>query len=133
MPLYCSTLGASFPRILGLGKRSENYTHSHIKTPSHFGSCFLSLNNKSPNTLPNHIAFVSKLDQSFSSPVMEEEDHKMFGLVSEPEEYCKELGVAVRAVQMACFLCQKLQDTLISKSRSNNNLNSPLTVAGEFS
>ncbi|KAL3010991.1 hypothetical protein AAZX31_07G176500 [Glycine max] len=130
MPLYCSTLGASFPRILGLGKRSENYTHSHIKTPSHFGSCFLSLNNKSPNTLPNHIAFVSKLDQSFSSPVMEEEDHKMFGLVSEPEEYCKELGVAVRAVQMACFLCQKLQDTLISKSRSNNNLNSPLTVAG---
>ncbi|TKY59330.1 PAP-specific phosphatase HAL2 [Spatholobus suberectus] len=125
MPLYCSSLGANIPRILGLGRRSDNYTLSHIKAA---GSCFLSLHHKSPNTLPTHIAFVSKFDQSFSSPVMEE-DSKMFGLVSEPEEYCKELDVAVRAVQMACFLCQKLQDTFICKSRSNNH-NLPATVAG---
>ncbi|TKY59291.1 PAP-specific phosphatase HAL2 [Spatholobus suberectus] len=125
MPLYCSSLGANIPRILGLGRRSENYTLSHITTA---GSCFLSLHHKSPNTLPTHIAFVSKFDQSFSSPVMEE-DRKMFGHVSEPEEYCKELDVAVRAVQMACFLCQKLQDTLVSMSRSNHH-NSPATVAG---
>lgn len=129
MPLYCSTLGAKIPSILGFVRRSENCTHSHIETAN---SCFMSLHNKSLNTLPSHIAFVSKFDQSFSSPMMEE-DHKMFGLTSEQEEYCKELDAAVRAVQVACFLCQKLQDTLISKSRSNNNLNSPLTVAGEFS
>ncbi|KAG5113408.1 hypothetical protein JHK82_036677 [Glycine max] len=126
MPLYCSTLGAKIPSILGFVRRSENCTHSHIETAN---SCFMSLHNKSLNTLPSHIAFVSKFDQSFSSPMMEE-DHKMFGLTSEQEEYCKELDAAVRAVQVACFLCQKLQDSLISKSRSNNNLNSPLTVAG---
>lgn len=67
-----------------------------------------------------------------------EEDQKMFGLVSEPEEYSKELDVAVRAVQMACSLCEKVQRTLISKSRSNDQVrsidhNSSLTVAGECS
>lgn len=51
---------------------------------------------------------------------------------SEPEKYSKELDVAVRAVQMACSLCQKVQDDLISKT--NNQIqskddNSPVTVA----
>lgn len=127
MPLYCSSLGANFPRILGLGRRSENNTLiSHIKET---GSCFLSLHHKFPNTLPRHIAFMSKFDQSFSYPVMEE-DHKMFAIASETEEYCKELDVAVRAVQMACLLCHKLQHTLVSNCLSNNH-NSPATVAGE--
>jgi len=87
----------------------------------------MSQQHKSPNTLPTHIASVSKSDQNFSSPVME--DRKIFGLVSESEEYCRELDVAVRAVQMSCFLCQKLQDTWILNSQINHH-NSPLTVAG---
>lgn len=52
----------------------------------------------------------------------------MVGLVSQSEEYSKELDVAVRAVQMACSLCQKVQETLISK-----DCNSSVTVAGEYS
>lgn len=124
MPLYSSTLCGNMTHILGLGKRSENYTCSHIQTTH---SSFMSQQHKSPNTLPTHIASVSKSDQNFSSPVME--DRKIFGLVSESEEYCRELDVAVRAVQMSCFLCQKLQDTWILNSQINHH-NSPLTVAG---
>ncbi|RDX97376.1 PAP-specific phosphatase HAL2-like protein, partial [Mucuna pruriens] len=120
MPLYCSSLGANIPRNLGIVRTIEKYT----LTP---GSS-LSLRHKFPNTLPTHIAFVSKFDQTFSSPVMEEHN-KMFRLVSETEECCKELDVAVRVAQMACFLCQKLQHTLISNSPTKNH-NSPLTVAG---
>ncbi|CAJ1936364.1 unnamed protein product [Sphenostylis stenocarpa] len=78
---------------------------------------------KSPINLPTHIASVSKINQSFSS------DRQISDLVSDQEEYCRELDAAVRAVQMSCFLCQKLQDTWISDSRINHH-NSPLTVAG---
>ncbi|KAK7362920.1 hypothetical protein VNO77_05045 [Canavalia gladiata] len=128
MPLHCSSkLGANFPPILGLARGSSNtFTFSHIKTK---GSCFFSLHNKSPNTLPNHIALVSKFDKYFSSPVMEE-NRKMFGVASEAEEYSKELDAAVRAVQIACSLCQKVHDTLISKSQSNNDNLLLLTIAG---
>lgn len=52
----------------------------------------------------------------------------MVDLVSQSEEYSKELDVAVRAVQMACSLCQKVQETLISKS--SKDCNSSVTVAG---
>ncbi|XP_047147900.1 PAP-specific phosphatase HAL2-like [Vigna umbellata] len=125
MPLYCSTLCANMAHTLKLGKRNENFICSHAQTKD---SCFMSQHHKPTNTLPTHIASVSKSDQSFSSPVMEE-DQKVLGLVSEPEEYCRELDVAVRAVQMSCFLCQKLQDTWISSSQISHPY-SPLTVAG---
>lgn len=65
------------------------------------------------------------------------EDQKNHLLSSEgPESYSKELDVAVRAVQMACSLCQKVQDSLVSKTNTNNSPvhskddNSPVTVAG---
>ncbi|KAK7319624.1 hypothetical protein RJT34_04347 [Clitoria ternatea] len=116
MPLYCSNIPRS---ILGLGRRSHNFTLSHIKTPDSF---FLSLQHKSPNT---HIALLSKFDQTFSM----EEDRKMLCLDLAAEEYSKELDAAVRAVQMACFLCQRLHHTLISICQSSNE-NSLLTVAG---
>lgn len=128
MPLYCSSLCANMAQTLKLGKRNENFICGHAQTKD---SCFMSQHHKSTNTLPTHIASVSKSDQSFSSPVIEE-DRKLLGLVSEPEEYCRELDVAVRAVQMSCFICQKLQDTWISNSQINHPY-SPLTVAGESS
>lgn len=61
----------------------------------------------------------------------------MIGVFSEAEEYSSELDIAVRAVQLACSLCQKMQDTL-SKSRSKDQVptmddNFPVTVAGECS
>lgn len=69
---------------------------------------------------------------------MEEEGQKKLNLFSESEEdeegYSKELDVAVRAVQMACSLCQRVQDILISKTNhqvQSKDDNSPVTVAGE--
>jgi len=93
------------------------------------------------NLSKQHIGFVSKFDQICSSPVMEDEHKKLDSLpeieLSESEEYSKELEVAVRAVQMACSLCQRVQDTLISNAGTNHRQvqskddNSPVTVAGE--
>ncbi|KAL2343976.1 hypothetical protein Fmac_005261 [Flemingia macrophylla] len=119
MPLYCSILGAKNPNILGLGRTSDNYTLSQLKA----------LGSIHHNTHPTHIALVSKFDQSFSSPLMEEDQTKMFGLVTDPDECCKDLDVAIRAVHMACFLCHKLLDNFNSKSITNNH-KSPIKVAG---
>jgi 3'(2'), 5'-bisphosphate nucleotidase len=57
-----------------------------------------------------------------------EQDKQMVGLISQSEEYSKELDVAVRAVQIACSLCNKVQNNLILKPNSNSSV----TVAGEF-
>lgn len=53
------------------------------------------------------------------------------------EGYSKELEIAVRVVQLACSLCQRVQDSLISKTRNQEIVrvqskddNSPVTVAG---
>lgn len=69
---------------------------------------------------------------------MEDEDQKKFSFFSksekeDDEEYSKELDVAVRAVQMACSLCQRVQESLISKTNhqvQSKDDNSPVTVAG---
>ncbi|WJX46218.1 3'(2'),5'-bisphosphate nucleotidase [Trifolium repens] len=50
----------------------------------------------------------------------------MIGLISQSEEFSKELDVAVRAVQIVCSLCNKVQNNLIL----NPNSNSSVTVAG---
>ncbi|TXG47319.1 hypothetical protein EZV62_026613 [Acer yangbiense] len=68
---------------------------------------------------------------------MEDQEENMGGFngVMEPN-YSRELDVAVRAVQMACFLCQKVQQGLISKSNGqvqSKEDNSPVTVAGTCS
>jgi 3'(2'), 5'-bisphosphate nucleotidase len=66
-----------------------------------------------------------------------DDDQKKLNLFSksEQDDYSKELDVAVRAVQMACSLCQRVQDTLISKTNhqvQSKDDNSPVTVAGQF-
>lgn len=47
--------------------------------------------------------------------------------------YSRELGVGVRAVHMACLLCQKIQDALVLERNehvSSKDDNSPVTIAG---
>ncbi|KAK2447195.1 3'(2'),5'-bisphosphate nucleotidase [Trifolium repens] len=129
------------PRIL-LGKTTTTYNNNDAFTLTHVvlpqplvrGSCSISLSRTS------YIGFVSKFDQtcSSSSPIMEEkdDDQKKLNLFSkseqEKDDYSKELDVAVRAVQMACSLCQRVQDTLISKTNhqvQSKDDNSPVTVA----
>ncbi|CAI9756488.1 unnamed protein product [Fraxinus pennsylvanica] len=48
------------------------------------------------------------------------------------DKYFKELEVAVKAVQMACLLCQRIQQTLLSKANDHvqsKDDNSPVTIA----
>ena len=53
------------------------------------------------------------------------------------DEFSKELEVAVKAVHMACMLCQRVQESLVSETHEANDQqvhskddNSPVTVAG---
>ncbi|KAK7302717.1 hypothetical protein RJT34_13613 [Clitoria ternatea] len=126
MSSYCSSLGTKIPRMLLQGKGYDDFfTVTHVVKP---GSCPIY---KVPcNLSRQHIGFVSKFDQICSSPVMEEEHKKLCG--AEEEEYSKELEVSVTAVQMACTLCQRVQDTLISNTHhqvQSKDDNSPVTVA----
>lgn len=53
--------------------------------------------------------------------------------ISEGEKYSKELDVAVRVVQMACCICQRVQESLIQSSNGlikSKEDDSPVTVAG---
>lgn len=77
------------------------------------------------------IGCLSKLTQTQSFTVME--DPKRSSLSSLQPTH--DLEIAVRAVQMACSLCQKVQDSLVSKSGAvvqSKDDNSPVTVAGLF-
>ncbi|KAJ7946920.1 PAP-specific phosphatase HAL2-like [Quillaja saponaria] len=132
MSLYCSSFLTKIPHILGQGRRINEYTPNHVGAAN---SCsFFFPHYKTLQNLSGHIGFVSKFDQICSSSVME--DQKNMGRFSEPEVYSKELDVAVKAVQMACSLCQKVQENLISKTKSNGQVqmhskddSSPVTIA----
>ena len=80
------------------------------------------------------IVSVSKCDQTQVSSTMEGQNQ--LGMKpSEPEKYFKELEVAVRAVQMACLLCQRVQDSLVSKNNGqvqSKDDKSPVTIAGNL-
>ncbi|KAE8733227.1 PAP-specific phosphatase HAL2-like isoform 2 [Hibiscus syriacus] len=71
---------------------------------------------------------------SLSSSVMKDERNLVLTSPG-PDRYSKELDVAVRAIQMACSLCQKIQDSLILKTSSSvhsKDDNSPVTVAAGY-
>ncbi|CAA3032285.1 PAP-specific phosphatase HAL2-like, partial [Olea europaea subsp. europaea] len=61
------------------------------------------------------------------------EDHNNSAVESfVSDKYFKELEVAVKAVQMACLLCQRIQQTLLSKANDHvqsKDDNSPVTIA----
>ncbi|KAA8519853.1 hypothetical protein F0562_014057 [Nyssa sinensis] len=61
-----------------------------------------------------------------------ESQNKLLLASAEPEEYSKELEVAVRAVQMACMLCQRVQESLVSNGNDqfqSKDDNSLVTIA----
>nr|DAD39535.1 TPA_asm: hypothetical protein HUJ06_013858 [Nelumbo nucifera] len=70
----------------------------------------------------------------FSSNFSIDHGGRKLGIISsETEEYSIELDVAIRIVQMACFRCQRVQESLISKDNNqfkSKDDNSPVTVAG---
>lgn len=66
----------------------------------------------------------SKLSSLLGFPRMKEE---------EEEKYARELDAAVRVVQMACSLCQRVQSGLVAREKgkvTSKEDNSPVTVAG---
>jgi 3'(2'), 5'-bisphosphate nucleotidase len=122
MPLNCSSLAARVPHVSGSGRVINKFT------PNHVGSLFF-IHHQNPS---KYIVSLSNFNQSCSSSTMEDQRNLRVA-ASEPEKYYKELDVAVRAVQMACALCQRVQDSLISKTNGqvqSKDDNSPVTVAG---
>ncbi|TQD69356.1 hypothetical protein C1H46_045111 [Malus baccata] len=98
--------------------------------------------NKLPRSNKTHLNFsgkfgcsLSKFRKTQSFPVMEGLKSSSL-LAPEPViNYSQELDVAVRAVQLACSLCQRVQNSLISKNSDgvqSKDDNSPVTVAGQL-
>ena len=65
-----------------------------------------------------------------------EKNSNWVAIESDPDEkYAKELEVAVKAVHVACLLCQKVQENLIFNGDGDvqaKDDNSPVTIAGNF-
>ncbi|XVF25876.1 hypothetical protein REPUB_Repub13aG0251600 [Reevesia pubescens] len=124
MPLNCSSLVFRVPHILGQTRITNT---NKLTSTTYVGSC----RKKTHQNKSFHIVSQLKFNQNSSSSVME--DQRNLVLSSQgPDIYSKELDAAVRAVQMACSLCQKVQDSLIIKTNSpvhSKNDNSPVTVA----
>lgn len=140
MPLYCSSLRTQVPCV---PKHTVRYFNKFL-SPNYVGFKGFSLFFCVPQSERQHkvahpIVSLSKFDRNYSSSASASAssimaDQKRMDFVSSMEsKYSKELDVAVRVVQMACFLCQKVQESLISKSSSqvqSKDDNSPVTIAG---
>nr|KJB69452.1 hypothetical protein B456_011G024100 [Gossypium raimondii] len=133
MPSNCTSLVFRAPHVLGQTRITNN---TNKLTPTiHVGTCFPWYGKKTHQKKKLfHIVSQLKCRQNYpSSSVMEDERNLVVSSLG-PDKYSKELDVAVKAVQMACSLCQKVQGSLISKTNSqihSKEDNSPVTVAVE--
>ncbi|KAF9588638.1 hypothetical protein IFM89_014100 [Coptis chinensis] len=94
----------------------HHHHHHHFRNKWRLNSSYNNNNNKVASTLSSSVI------------IMEEEMKKQEG------EYSKELGIAVSVVQMACSLCQTVQESLVSNKSNSDQVqskddNSPVTVA----
>ncbi|PRQ28792.1 putative 3'(2'),5'-bisphosphate nucleotidase [Rosa chinensis] len=125
MPLHCSSMAIKASHNLGLVKLNDK----RKSIINHVGT--VSFSKTHHHRISKPIGCLSKLSQTQSFTVME--DPKRLSLSSlQSMKHTQELETAVRAVQMACSLCQKVQESLISKSSAvvqSKGDNSPVTVA----
>ncbi|KAF9683524.1 hypothetical protein SADUNF_Sadunf04G0022700 [Salix dunnii] len=131
MPLNCSSLATKVPQILGglIATATTDVGGGVLynffnKTHQNNSLCIASLPSNQRNSS-------QRFCLSSSHSVMEGIKDSGFS-TQESEKYSKELDIAVRAVQMACFLCQGVQESLISKTNCQvqaKDDNSPVTVA----
>ncbi|BBH00837.1 HAL2-like protein, partial [Prunus dulcis] len=131
-PTYSKSMAIKVSHNLGLGKWNDKHNNF---IPNHVGSFFISLrgNKTHHNAMSRgHIGCcLSSFNQTQSFPVMEDQKKLSFSS-PEPVNYSQELDVAVRTVQLACSLCQRVQNSLISKTSDgvqSKDDNSPVTVA----
>ncbi|CAN0852816.1 PAP-specific phosphatase HAL2-like [Linum grandiflorum] len=116
MPLNCWSLASRVPRL----HFSVSPPYSLIGLRGNFAF------NKT-HFVPRRVTYCSlRYSSVSSSPV------KLGSKTMAEEKYSKELEIAVRAVQMACSLCQKVQHDLITTAQNQvqaKDDNSPVTVA----
>ncbi|KAJ8761464.1 hypothetical protein K2173_001597 [Erythroxylum novogranatense] len=127
MPLNSSSLlAAKAPHFLGLP------TTYAPNSAAPFSSLLPFLNKNLQNN-SSHVMAVPNLNQShgLSSSVFEESPSLNLSF-AKADKYSRELDIAVRAVQMACSLCQKVQGSLISNINNEIHVkddHSPVTIA----
>ncbi|CDO99612.1 unnamed protein product [Coffea canephora] len=134
MPTFSSGFAAKFP--FALVQRSNSFPGHLTKFP------ILSDKKHNRQNLTNLSVCVlnSRSNQNnHSASTMEEINGLEFDTPFSSEtkdEFSKELEVAVKAVHMACMLCQRVQESLVSETHEANDQqvhskddNSPVTVA----
>ncbi|CAK9327407.1 unnamed protein product [Citrullus colocynthis] len=123
MPLYTANLASKLPHRFGFTRTNASSLPNYAGLKPFF-LFFPSthVHNSSQNRICSSVPS--------SSSIMEGNKH-VGPLISGPKSLSQELKVAVGAVQMACFLCQRVQSNLLT---SNGQIqakddNSPVTVA----
>ncbi|KAF8391401.1 hypothetical protein HHK36_023705 [Tetracentron sinense] len=124
MPSFSASHATKFPN--GLRQRRKSRTSRHVRT-----LFFSSIKGNCTKVGFSETGFsLSGVPPRSSSSLMEDEKLELGS--SEPEKYSTELDIAVRVVQMACSLCQRVQSSLIHKSNDqvkSKDDDSPVTVA----
>ncbi|KAK3004237.1 hypothetical protein RJ639_020215 [Escallonia herrerae] len=125
MPLFCTSLAAKVPLNALVQNRRNNLAANHVGSFSLF---LYHSNCRRPSSSPHRTLCLPKCNLTHLSVEIEGPNK----LEPVPEKYSKELEVAVRAVHMACLLCQVVQESLVSKGIDqvqSKEDNSPVTVA----
>lgn len=122
---------AKFPQPQFPKSTNTNSTPNHfiLKTQPFISTPF------SWKPRPRFVCLLSKCSGNSNVIELDEEGHDLVKMTtfSDPGLYSKELGVGVRAVHMACLLCQKIQHALVLETNehvSSKDDNSPVTIAG---
>ncbi|KAK2969864.1 hypothetical protein RJ640_030173 [Escallonia rubra] len=125
MPLFCTSMATKVPLNALVQNRRNNLAANHVGSFSLF---LYHSNCRRPSSSPHLTLCLPKCNLTHLSLEMEGPNK----LEPVPEKYSKELEVAVRAVHMACLLCQIVQESLVSKGIDqvqSKEDNSPVTVA----
>lgn len=126
MPLYTANLASKLPHRFGFTRTNASSLPNYAGLKPFF-LFFPSthVHNSSQNRICSSVPS--------SSSIMEDNKH-VGPLISGPKSLSQELKVAVGAVQMACFLCQRVQSNLLTSNAQiqAKDDNSPVTVAGNF-
>lgn len=143
MPISCPRIGGNLPQVVLRQGRCVQFSSNHVAGFISFFSQSHSPSVYSPKNRSRvlKIASPSNFSTSPSHPLMEDPERLSLSSEAGEERYSRELDVAVRAVQIACWICQKVQDTLVFKTNDGNSSgsndkqvhskddNSPVTIA----
>ncbi|XP_076882341.1 3',5'-bisphosphate nucleotidase AHL-like [Bidens hawaiensis] len=127
MTLIRSNLGTSFPQASIFTTKNNNPLKTHFR----FLVSYHNIINY-PKSINIPICCLSNCDKK--TQICDEMGVNSKWVEVESDGYVKELEVAVKAVHVACLLCQKVQQDLIFDGDGNDNVrakddNSPVTIA----